>query len=566
MRPALSENNGMFRGRHYLLLLAVSYPLFLLNLGGASLWDVDEGRNAEAAFEMLESGNWVVPTFNAQLRVDKPALLYWLQVAAYRVWGVNEYAARLPSALAALLTVIIAYELGRALFGPATGLLSGLVAASTPMLCGAARFANPDALLNLCTVATLTLFWVGRLQPRWWWFAALGSVAGLGVLAKGPVGCVLPAAVVGGYLLLQRDWRLLGDRRWVVGVAAMLAVALPWYIWVAIDTRGNFLQGFLVRHNIERFTSPMENHRGTPLFYPLVLLVGTAPWSVFAAPALWFAGWSALREPGSGWRRPWTAARDEPVCQEAYRFLWCWILTYLAFFTLAATKLPNYVLPVVVPCAVLLARYLERWRRGAIGVPAWVTGCSLGCLLLVGCGLGLGLACAGGAGQLGLMRGRYYPELTTWAALGLLPVAGAAAAAVCWLRQRRTGLVACLGVTAVLLLAPLAAYGSALFNDYKAPQPLVAVAQALRRQEEIRIGGYKVQHLPSLNFYVRRDVLHLHDDADTLAFLAYPVRVFLFVPAEDWARLSGAMGTTSRELGRQRDIYSQRDIVVVTNR
>src|SRR5262249_28156379 len=161
--------------------------LFLVNLGGPSLWDLDEGRNAGCAQEMLESGDWVVPKFNAKLRDVKPALLYWLQVAAYRCFGVSEFAARLPSALAALLAVLLTYELGRRLFGAATGLLAGLVLASTALFCASAHFANPDALLSACTVLTMLLFWggyaAGRLQFGW-----MGVSTGLAVLAKGPVG------------------------------------------------------------------------------------------------------------------------------------------------------------------------------------------------------------------------------------------------------------------------------------------------------------------------------------------------------------------------------------------
>src|SRR5262245_51295217 len=136
---------------HYLLLLTVAAATCCPNLGAPSLWDIDEGHNAEAAREMLASGNWIVPTFNFELRVDKPALLYWLQIAAYQTFGVNEFAARLPSALSGLLAVLLAYELGRAMFGAATGLLTGLVLASTILFAAAAHFANPDALLTACT-------------------------------------------------------------------------------------------------------------------------------------------------------------------------------------------------------------------------------------------------------------------------------------------------------------------------------------------------------------------------------------------------------------------------------
>src|SRR6266404_3220939 len=144
---------------HYALLLVVAATLTFPNLGACSLWDIDEGNNAEAAREMLDCGNWVVPTFNYQLRVDKPALLYWLQIGAFRLFGINEFAARLPSALAALAAVLLTYELGRQMFGAATGLLAGLVSASTGLFCAAAHFANPDALLNAFTTLTLLFCW-----------------------------------------------------------------------------------------------------------------------------------------------------------------------------------------------------------------------------------------------------------------------------------------------------------------------------------------------------------------------------------------------------------------------
>src|SRR5437870_11679794 len=110
------------RTAHYLLLLLVSGSLFLPNLGGPSLWDIDEGNNAEAAREMLQADNWRLPTFNYQLRVDKPALLYWLQIFSYQSFGVGEFAARLPSALAGMLAVLLTYELGRRMFNDGAGL------------------------------------------------------------------------------------------------------------------------------------------------------------------------------------------------------------------------------------------------------------------------------------------------------------------------------------------------------------------------------------------------------------------------------------------------------------
>ena len=197
------------RGRHYLLLTALAGLVFFLNLGGPTLWDVDEGRNGPCSEAMFMSGDWIVPTFNRELRVDKPALLYWLQILCYYAFGINEFAVRFPSAVAALGTVLISYELARSMFSRTTGLLTGVIVATTPMMCGAARFANPDSLLNCFTTLSLTIFWLGLANRRWWWFVAMGASAGMAMLAKGPVGFVLPGAVCVFFLLWERQHRLL---------------------------------------------------------------------------------------------------------------------------------------------------------------------------------------------------------------------------------------------------------------------------------------------------------------------------------------------------------------------
>src|SRR5207237_9956975 len=118
-------------------------------------------------------------------RTAKPVLLYWLQMLAYEWFGVSEFSGRLPSALAAVITVLLCYELARSMFSRPAGLLAGIIVATAPMLSGAAHFANPDALLNACVVLTLALFWFGHDRPTLLWFAALGAAQGLGMLAKG---------------------------------------------------------------------------------------------------------------------------------------------------------------------------------------------------------------------------------------------------------------------------------------------------------------------------------------------------------------------------------------------
>jgi len=562
------------RGWHYVLLLGIGSLVFFLNLGGATLWDVDEGRNTTCAMEMMASGNWIVPTFNGQLRVDKPALLYWFQILAYQTFGINEFAARLPSALAALLTVLLSYELARSMFTRTTGLLAGVIVVSMPMLCGAGRFANPDALLNLFTVLTLTLWWIGLAERRWWWFIALGASSAFAVLAKGPVGLVLPGAVATLFLLWQREWRVAWDRRWQLTFWTFAFIALPWYIWVGVETKGQFLYGFLFKHNLERGLNAMENHGGFPGYYLVVLLVGTAPWSIFLGVAWWYGFWSTIRTPWQRCRTWWTNAAETEASDAAtiddkpaaYRLLACWIAVYVLFFSLAATKLPNYVLPVVVPSAILIARFLQRWRTETLQLPAWILRSGIACLMLIGVLFTTGMIVAGGAWEWPILRGRHIAGLEHWAFLGVFPMI-AAVACLWFVRSRQySRFVVALTAAAVLMLAPFAAFASAIFNGGKAAHPLVEQADALRLHEDIRIGCWNVGHLPSLNFYVRRNVVHLDSENGLVEFMKTGVRVYLFIPANDWQRLQPQISIDARIVARHYDLYHHTELVVVTNR
>ena len=556
---------------HYLFLIAICLLSFFANLGGPSLWEVDEPRNAVAALEMMTSGNYVVPTFNAQLRVDKPALLYWLQIGAYRLVGVNEWGARLPSALAALITVLLAYELGRRLFQPSTGLLGGMIVATAPMVCGAARFANPDALLHCFTVLYLLIFWLGQRRPRWSWYMGLGVAAGLAILAKGLVGVVLPGAVTLIFMAWERRLGLLFKPLGLVGFAAMMLVAAPWYIWVGVETKANFLARFFMNHHVDRFLSPMENHGGFPGFYLVVLFLGLLPWTIYLGLSLWHGVWSAVSEPPRRWIGVWENAADRKGGPDGelvsrYRFLLVWIGVYLVFFSLAATKLPNYILPAAAPTSLLLARFLDRWRQGQLRLAAAWLYAGLGGLISLGLTISLGLAVAGGALVIPGLKMQVFPGLETWAFIGLVPVAAGVLAWLLLRRERKTAMVACLALGAWLLIGPLAGWGAALFNDFKAPSPLVNLAGALQKEQDIRIGEWQLGHLASLNFYCQRDIIHHQNQAEAIAFLHYPLQVFLFIPAREWEQLRGQLQIPWRELGRGQDLYRHGEVVVITNR
>ncbi len=537
---------------HYLLLGLVWAVLCLPGLGAPGLWDIDEGNNAEASQEMLESGNFVVPTFNFQTRYDKPVLLYWLQVGAYHLCGVNEFAARLPSALAALATVLVTYELGRGMFGKAAGLLAGLILASAVSFCASAHFANPDALLNLFTALTLWCWWNDYAGRGRWWFVATGATTGLAVLAKGPVGLVLPSAVTILFLIGRRQWRRLADPRLVPAALLFLAVAAPWYVWVALETKGEWLRVFLLKHNVQRTMEPLEGHRGPFFYYALALAAGFAPWSVFLGPTGWLAWRNLRRDPGDA-NRP------------AFQFLFGWFAVYFVFFSfVVSTKLPNYILPLYPAAAVLTACLLDRWRRGEVVLPVWVMRTSLVCLALLGVGVGVGLLLASGALRGPVPRSRVLPGLERGAALGLLWLAAAAAAGWCLRRGRPAGLIVSLGVAAVGFSAVAAGWGAAVADRHKAARPLALALPPDETRRDVRIGAYG-WFQPSVVFYCRREVYRLDDLWRVLEMLRGPLPAYVFLRAADWDALQFFTREPYRLVARHHDLYDGGDVVLVTN-
>jgi 4-amino-4-deoxy-L-arabinose transferase-like glycosyltransferase len=539
------------RAGHWLLLALMWSLLCLPCLGGPSLWDIDEGNNAGCAREMYESRDWVVPRFNNRIRYDKPVLLYWLQAAAYSTFGINEFSARLPSAVAALLTILVTYELGRSLFGRRAGLVAGLVLGSSVSFCASAHFANPDALLDLATALGLFCWWRDRAGGGTAWYIAASVAAGLGVLAKGLVGLVLPAAAVVLFVVWRRDWRRLLDRRLAWAVIAFLLVAAPWYVWVGIETKGQWLAEFWRQHHYERMTHALENHRGPVFYYLPVLLAGFAPWSIFLAPTAWLA-WREARR------------RTDSPDQAPFQFLICWIAVYFLFFSWVSTKLPNYILPLYPAVAVLTGCLLERWRTGEMALPAWVIRASLVCLALLGLGAAVGLLAAGGVLRPAALHGRFLPGLGWCALLGAVWVLAAPAGA--WLLHggRRGGLIAVTALAAAAFAAGAAAWGPAVVDRCKAPRQLAQALPPDQAQRDLRIATYDYFQ-PSFVFYCRREIDRLSDVWKLLEFLGGPLPAYAVLPAQSWEDLCKIVPCPFRVVARRYDLYEGRDVVLVTN-
>lgn len=377
-----------------LLVGLVGALAIFFGLGDAKLWDRDEPRNARCAKEMMDRGDWIVPTFNGQLRTHKPALTYWLMIASYRTFGVNEFAARFGSASLGLGTLLCTYLMGRRLAGREVGIFAALLLACAVMFQVASRAATPDGPLIFCVTAALTAFLLAATKlsaaneveysvPTRLAMAGVYVILGLAVLAKGPVGIVLPGCIMLAYSTFApwlesestqaSHWRArlfrlpahvgrsLFSLRPIMGLAIVLVVAAPWYAAVGYATDGEFLRGFFVDHNLRRATETMEGHRGGLWFYPLAILIGFMPGSVFALPTL-IEAFSDLR--------------NRSATTLAILFCGLWIAAFVGAFSLAGTKLPSYVTPCYPAVAIAAAITAVRWARGEAGsrVSGWLTG------------------------------------------------------------------------------------------------------------------------------------------------------------------------------------------------
>jgi len=334
-----------------LLAAAVWLGLFH-NLGAIPLFDVDEGAFGEATREMLARGDYVSTWLNGQPRFDKPILTYWLQAASVRLFGLSEFALRLPSALAATAWIAAIYAFVRRVLDRDTARAAAFIAATSAGVVVIGRGAIADALLNL--FLALALFDVYRelVDPRPRWRRRAFFWIGLGVLTKGPVALLVPGAAGALAFGLQGRmadwWRAARDP---VGWLILLAVAGPWYA-LEYAARGDaFLAGFFLRHNVERFLVPLQGHAGSPFFYVPALLLLVLPYTGLLLAAL------------PGLRR----LRATPLDT----LLWCWFLFVLGFFSLAGTKLPHYLLYGVTPLFILMARRRDALRsRIAALLPA----------------------------------------------------------------------------------------------------------------------------------------------------------------------------------------------------
>ncbi|MHC1478993.1 phospholipid carrier-dependent glycosyltransferase [Frateuria aurantia] len=319
-----------------LLLMAIHLLLWFAGISHRPLGEPDEGRYAEVPLEMLIHGDWISPTLDGYLFMDKPPMQYWATALAYELFGINPFSARLWSVLTGLVGMISTGWLAGRLYGWKCGILAGSITGSSLLYVIGAHTATTDMGVAAFITAAIACFCVAEFtqqtpaQRRTYLYAGWIALA-LAVLCKGLIGLVLPGLSLAIYMLWQRQWMLpLRLMPWK-GSALLLVIAVPWFALMQWR-HPEFFHYFFIREHFTRFLTSRD-HRDHPWWYFVpIVAAGLMPWSILVNPAP---------------TRRWLPAD---------RFLLCWAGVTFSFFSLSHSKLPFYILPVLPPLAIMLAR------------------------------------------------------------------------------------------------------------------------------------------------------------------------------------------------------------------
>jgi 4-amino-4-deoxy-L-arabinose transferase-like glycosyltransferase len=345
----------MIRNSGFWPALLLGCFLFTYQLGAVPLFDLDEAIYAETAREMVETGDWLTPQFNYSPDFDKPILLYWFMAAAMKTFGPSEFSARLVSAVFGMFLLMVTYGFTRSVRTAGSGLLAMLILASSLEMVVLSHAAMTDMLLVFFITAALASYYMLYKTDRGFWSVGLYLSLALAVLTKGPVGLVLPGSIIALFIMTVGPWpERIRQLRLGWGILIFSVVALPWY-GIMFGLHGSvFWNSFFLRHNVERFTSALGGHAGSPFYYLGILAVGFFPWAAFLPASV-----IALL-PGRNFSERCKRFRRMPSEKPFEWFLWLWVGVVFGFFTLAGTKLPNYIAPAFPAMAILVAGWWDR--------------------------------------------------------------------------------------------------------------------------------------------------------------------------------------------------------------
>jgi len=329
--------------KFFLLLLLLGLIIYLYGIGGYPLIEPDEGRYSEIPREMLESGDYNTPKLNYVKYFEKPALFYWMNALSFKVFGENEFAARFPTVLMAILGALLTYMITKSIYCHSTALLAPVILLTMILYLGVGQINIIDMTLSFFITLSLTGFWL----KRYWLFYAGMAFA---FLAKGLIGIVLPGGIVFWYIIFTRQWFFFKEilTSWG-GMLLFFAISLPWVISVCVVNK-DFFYFFFIQEHFLRYTTQIHDRYEPMWFFIPILILGVVPW-VGLLPKSLISIFGIHK------------IKDEHE-KSALIFFYLWILIIFIFFSLSNSKLIPYIAPIFPPLAVIFASILNKILDG----------------------------------------------------------------------------------------------------------------------------------------------------------------------------------------------------------
>lgn len=543
-----SPMQSLFSGRRFVLIaiLTLAAAPYFMRLGASSLWDSNEAFYAETPREMIESQDYINPTFNYQPRFNKPPLSYWVVAAFYKIWGASEAVERLAIALAAVVLIATSYGLGRLAFSQEAGLMAAIGLAASPRFLMFSRRIIIDVYLAMFMALALLLFMLAERQPkrRRTYLAAMYASIGLGILTKGPIALLLPALAFFIYLAVYRRLTKIRELMLPSGAAIIALIVLPWYVAVHAQHGWGYIRAFILNDNLSRFAQQAWGPSRGPLFYVGVIAGDFFPWSLFFAAGLW-----CETRQWFGWRRAFSRSTPsdptDPATTEAAQsrhsvLLIIWIIVIVSFFSLSKSKEDLYILPIYPATAAIAGKLLARWLSGSQSaeIPARVTSAIMGVVLLIG---GAGVLYLFGSGPEGY-------ELAGATAIGSAAIIG--------------GLIAILAVAVskkfFTVLGPVSAvvvfnwifvlWTLPDFERYKPVRPFCEVANSKPRDSLV---GYYRLASPSMTFYLRRPIFEYFSPEEIKSAFSSGKDVYCVITAAEYESLKHELPAPTHVLARR---------------
>ena len=510
----------------FLFLIILGSSVLFSNIWGSSIYILDESKNSVCAREMFDRGDFIVPTYNGELRTDKPPLHYFFMMLSYSVFGVNEFAARFFSVIAGIGTLLITFFYTRKFIDYKAAIWSLVVLISSLHFALEFHLAVPDPYLIFFISLSLFTFYDYYTSSKIIQLVLFYIALGLGTLTKGPVALGLPGLIALVFLIVNRDFKIKTILRFrlLLGLAIYCIVTLPWYILVYKATDGEWIRGFFFEHNLERFSGSMEGHGGLFFVPSLFVILGLLPFSIFVFRAF---------------QNSWKMRKENSL----QLYLIVIIVVIIGFFSISSTKLPNYPMPSYPFIAVLIGYFISRIENKKLN-SYFVISIILGFVLTGGLFVGLML-------EKDLAHLKYYSLVFI-----IIAIASGTGLHFSKLKENRKALIS---LAAGWIITTLCVF----FIVYPKIDATNPVSKTRSIVGEIENAAFYGKFNPSFTFYAKKVIPRLNNVEEINQFFKENKNAVLLTNARYEDQIQGIKG--AKEIVRTKDLFEIRITLVYSN-